>query len=104
MSKTLTHTTDDGTIQMVDVADKSETDRQAVAEARSNTILFLNNDVEFLDEDTLAEMLSRLVEPDVGAVGIDAFQRLLVDVTDMDFGATVREGFCDGASNAGCTR
>jgi len=34
MSKTLTHTTDDGTIQMVDVTGKSETDRLAVAEAR----------------------------------------------------------------------
>jgi len=34
MSKKLTHTNDAGSIQMVDVADKSETDRVAVAEAQ----------------------------------------------------------------------
>jgi len=82
---------------------------QAVAEARSNTILFLNNDVEFLDEDTLAEMLSRLVEPDVGAVGIlmrrqnDVIQHggvvlgpsfaAVHSYTDRVFGDP---GYCDG--------
>ena len=48
----------------------SRINNDAVAMATAGTVLFLNNDVEFQTEDTLEEMLSRLTEPDVGAVGV----------------------------------
>ena len=42
----------------------------AVAQAQDGVICLVNNDVEFTDPDTFDEMLSRLAERDVGAVGV----------------------------------
>jgi GT2 family glycosyltransferase len=42
---------------------------RAVEIAQGDVLALLNNDIEALDDDWLSEMLSRLVEPNVGAVG-----------------------------------
>jgi GT2 family glycosyltransferase len=41
----------------------------AVSKARGDQILLLNNDIEALDDQWLDEMIGRMMEPDVGAVG-----------------------------------
>jgi GT2 family glycosyltransferase len=41
----------------------------AVGAARGDHLCLLNNDIQALDESWLGEMLSRIEEPDVGAVG-----------------------------------
>ncbi|RXH10107.1 glycosyltransferase family 2 protein [Bradyrhizobium guangzhouense] len=41
----------------------------AVEECRSDNICLVNNDIEAIDDDWLGEMLSRLADPGVGAVG-----------------------------------
>ena len=42
---------------------------RAAAELDTDILCFLNNDIEAVSDDWLEEMLARLVEPDVGAVG-----------------------------------
>jgi O-antigen biosynthesis protein len=47
----------------------SKINNQAVAEARGDILLFLNNDVEVLSPDWLSEMVTHAVRPGIGAVG-----------------------------------
>ncbi|MCO5129056.1 MAG: glycosyltransferase [Xanthobacteraceae bacterium] len=47
----------------------SKLNNTAVAYSDADVVCLLNNDVKALDDDWLEEMLSRLAEPDVGAVG-----------------------------------
>jgi GT2 family glycosyltransferase len=47
----------------------SQLNNIAAREAHTDQLLLLNNDVEALDSEWLAELQSRLVEPDVAAVG-----------------------------------
>ena len=47
----------------------SRINNQAIAEARGEIILFLNNDTEVIGADWLREMVSLAVRPEIGAVG-----------------------------------
>ncbi len=47
----------------------SKLNNRAVARSDAEVVCLLNNDIQALDDAWLAEMLSRLAEPDVGAVG-----------------------------------
>ncbi len=47
----------------------SRLNNKAAKEAKGELLLFLNNDIEVIDQDWLSEMVSLAVRPDTGAVG-----------------------------------
>jgi GT2 family glycosyltransferase len=56
-------------LRIVDPFNYAQLNNRAVDFARGEVLCLLNNDIKALDDDWLEEMLGRLVEADVGAVG-----------------------------------
>ncbi|MBD5560120.1 MAG: glycosyltransferase family 2 protein [Clostridia bacterium] len=72
----------------------------AAEQARGDLLLFLNNDVEVISPDWLAQMTSLAVRPDVGAVGA---KLLYPDRTIQHGGVVIRIGGIAGHSHKGVT-
>ncbi|WP_419730037.1 glycosyltransferase [Lichenicola sp.] len=51
----------------------SAINNRVAAESRGAVLLFLNNDIEILDRDWLAELVRQVMQPDVGVVGARLF-------------------------------